>query len=299
VDSSPSRREQPSSAGAPRAVEGDDVSQRRASSGPSADLETREASASRASARQPLSPEQHASEEKVLRERFAEVAKSPFGLPGSGPAAAKIVDSVRALGPAGVSMVLEQLDSEEPRNRVAAAQVAGRVNDPDAIPALIDTALNDPDEQVAAGASQALALMDIPDTRREEVVVALGTLAETPNGVASELNSIYNLVRLGAPEGVPLALSYLEDPDQVAQAKALLATNLATLGLPSLLPVMDLAVSMFADSPLPVVATIIGYYQLVGATDRLQAIAQNQAIPSDVRQQAVLAANVVASAEGL
>lgn len=231
-----------------------------------------------------------------FRKRFAAVAASPFGIPRAGQAAAKLLGAMKELGPEGLNVVLDELDSEDPRRRLAAAQLVGGANEADGISALIDTALNDPDEQVAAGASQALAIMDIPESRREEVVQAVSTLADAPNGLASEINGIFSLVRLGDPEGIERALAYLENPSQSPQLKALLATNLATLGLPALLPVMDLAVRLFAQSPLPVVATSIGYYQVVGATDRLLAIAQNAALSPELREQAALAMQTLASA---
>lgn len=228
--------------------------------------------------------------EKEVREALEAAARQGL-VPGSGPDAQKLLADIKDLGEPGTLLLLSGLASEDASQRVVAAQLLGQLNDSSAVSALTDSALNDGDERVAAVASQSLALMDIDEADEAAAREAFRSLAAKPNGAASELNAIYALCKLGDPEGTQRALQYLSSSERVPQAKAMLVINLARLPELGILPVMDQAVSMFADSP-PVVSAAISYYRTLGtapAQARLASLASNTALDPQIQRAASLA----------
>lgn len=235
--------------------------------------------------------------EAGLHQELSEAAASiPLGVPAIGPGPSRLAAKARLLGLPGTFAMMAKLESPEPRERAVAAQMIGQLNQPEGLPVLVETALTDEAEQVAAAASQAIALMDIPEEDVPAVTEGLVQLTEKPNGPASEINAIYTLVRLRNPVGLSRALALMQDPERPLQAKGILAANLAQLPLPELLPVIDLAVVIFAASPLPIVGAAITYYTAIGAQDRLAALATNEAVPAPLRQQALEAASRLSGA---
>jgi hypothetical protein len=227
------------------------------------------------------------SEEDVRKE--IELIARQGGLPGSGPRAKKLLASIEELGDTGTHLLLAGIGSEDANERVVAAQLLGQLDDSIAVSALADAAMNDSDEKVAAVASQSLALMDVDPADAASAREALLNLATKPNGAASEVNAIYGLCKLSDPEGTQRALDYLASPDRVPQAKAVLAINLARLSLPTIIPVMDQAVAMFADSAAPVVSAAIQYYSALGtasAQARLASLAKNPTLTPQLKQTA-------------
>jgi HEAT repeat protein len=234
----------------------------------------------------PVAPPPTATLEQV-KSRFREVISAGTGLTPAGPAGFQLTESIKQLGSDGLFFLLEQLGTEDSRQRALASQLLGQLNSPEAIKSLGDTAVTDKDTTVAAVASQALALMDSPETVEE-----LRRLAASPNGPATEINSIYGLCKHADPEGVKLAMAYLQNPEKTLQEKSILVVNLAKLPQPAILPVIDLAVPLFASSPAPVIQAVIQYYASLSSKDgqaRLQVLAQNRALPEEVRGAAAAA----------
>jgi hypothetical protein len=222
-----------------------------------------------------------------VKARFSDVTAAGAGLAPAGPAGFQLTESIKQLGADGLYFLLEQLGTDDSRKRALASQLLGQLNAPEAIRSLGDTAVADKDPTVAAVASQALALMDSPDTVEE-----LRRLAASPNGPATEINSIYGLCKYGDDEGVRLASAYLENPEKSLQEKSILVVNLARLPQPAILPVMDMAVRLFAASPGPVLQAAIQYYASLASkegTARLELLARNPAFTEEVRAAAAAA----------
>ena len=167
------------------------------------------------------------------------IARSPGVPKGAAPLGASILLGLRAHGDSGRLLLEGMLASPQRNERILAAQLLGQLNDPEAVPALA-RACRDPDFHVSSTASRALAFME-----RTEVVTALDTLADTPGNQGVQVNALFGLCRLNAPEGIKRATAYLESTTVSFDARVALAGSLAMVNEPHLLPLVDRARELF------------------------------------------------------
>lgn len=167
---------------------------------------------------------------------------------------------VRGLGADGRALLQKMLGSADRKQKILAAQVLGKINDPQAVPALVNAA-SDEDAYVAAVAANGLAFMDGPP-----VADALRALAERPKNKLIEMNALFGLCRMEVPEGAKRALAYLENQSTTPQEKVVLVCNLALLGTTQLKPVVDRALEMFPNHPA-LRAVAIEFYKAEASPD--------------------------------
>lgn len=171
------------------------------------------------------------------------------------------------VGAGAVTDLVARMDSDSLTERIVATRVLGRIGSPAGVPRLVEAALSDEDEQVAALSSQSLALAEekVLGEGREFVEQAFLELERKPNGSASKINAIYGLVKLRNPRGLQASQQFLLDPDITEQEKLILFTNLLQLGLPELMVIVELGLGLWGFGPEPVVQSIAKYYEAIGA----------------------------------
>jgi HEAT repeat protein len=192
---------------------------------------------------------------------------------------------VRGLGADGRGLLEKMLGSSDRKQKIVAAQVLGKINDPAAVPALV-RASSDDDAYVAAVAASGLAFMDGP-----LVADALRTLADRPKNKLIELNALFGMCRMEMPEGPARVLAYLDSKDNQPQEKTVLVCNLALLGTAALKPIVDRALAMFPNHAA-LRAVAIEFYRTESSPDSLKQLADLEARASSASVAAAAATEV-------
>jgi hypothetical protein len=206
----------------------------------------------------------------TIKERLAKIKKSPgllMGIPGD---LSGLINDLRGLGPEGIREVMTMLASEDPADRILATQLLGSLNTPDAVPSLLDRALNDDHRMAGISASHALAMMDDPST-----VGALHELAERKTTVEAQINALYGLAKQGDSRGIEAAMAFINDPKIDMAARGALAANVMMLPTDTVMPIVDASLTQFPNVP-QLTSVAVEYYKTVGtpaALDRLLALA--------------------------
>jgi hypothetical protein len=198
------------------------------------------------------------------------------------PPSGELLFKLRELGQTGRTMLEQMLGSDDLRSKIVAAQLLGQLGDSQAVPALHE-ASTDPDPKVSAAASRSLALIPGP-----EAVEALRALARRPQNDGVEVNALYGLCKSKDPDGLRLALAFIEDGNKPPSLRAILVGNLAMTQEPFILPVIDRATQLFPEH-VALVSTAVEYYKALGtpaAMDRLAVLATNAQIAPGAREAA-------------
>jgi HEAT repeat protein len=213
---------------------------------------------------------------------LANITKTPGLESNLLPPSGELLFKLREAGQTGRTLLEQMLRSDDLRSKIVAAQLLGQLSDRLAVPALQE-ASTDPDPKVSAAASRSLALIDGP-----EAVDALRALAQGPQNSGVEVNALYGLCKAKDPEGLRLALAFIEDANKPASLRAILVGNLAMTQEPFILPIIDRATHLFPEH-VALVSTAVEYYKSLGspaARDRLALLATNAQIPPGAREAA-------------
>jgi len=223
-----------------------------------------------------------------LKKKLEEMGAKGLTVFGDPSAVADLEAAIKALGAEGLNLVLDLLSSEKPGDRFFAAKLLEDLGDPASIPDLTRAVLEDKDEMTRSMASHALAFM-----RGEEALPDLKRIykSDPPTGV--RLNAMAGLVFHGDEQARQDMVSYLADPKNPSNLRQALAGVIAVRHDPFLMPVAREVERQFSQQP-QWMGLVVSYYASVGTSssrDRLQAIANNQSLAANIRQQAQQALN--------
>ncbi len=134
-------------------------------------------------------------------------------------------------GPRAVPGLIEQLKDEDATARILAAQWLAKLG-PDAksaVPALVDLALNDPDQDTSAAAATAIHTLDL-QASREVVAGYLPALWEADPEVRRKACVVLGSLGPVAKPAVAPLITMLDDTDELVRERAVGA--LGTIGIP-------------------------------------------------------------------
>jgi HEAT repeat protein len=171
----------------------------------------------------PASPE--------IKDLFAKLAEQ--GLAAfSSPKMKELVDAVKAAGKPGLDFLADVLrTSKSATERFMAAAVLEGVGDPAAVDALAFALKGDGDDMVRRMASHALAVMKAPPA---EAPLRAATTEDTDWGV--RVNSAYGLAKLGKDDGLQILRKAYESAETPAEYRLAILGGLADVAAPSTAP---------------------------------------------------------------
>lgn len=222
-------------------------------------------------------------------ERIATLKGSPMAALLSPGAMGDLLMDLKGLGDEGTRAMIKLLETGDAKERFLAANLLEQLNQPAAIPALRQAALNDTDKLAASMSSHALALMDDAST-----VPALREIAAANKSWESQVNALWGLCKHGDQKAIAQSLALMKDDKSSPQLRAALGGNLMLLSDPELMPIVDETVRQFGKVE-QLSAMAVEYYKNTGTPEgraRLEAMAKDAKLPEEVRKaaQAALAA---------
>ena len=166
-----------------------------------------------------------------IKDLFAKLAEQ--GLAAfSSPKMKELVDAVKAAGKPGLDFLADVLrTSKSATERFMAAAVLEGVGDPAAVDALAFALKGDGDDMVRRMASHALAVMKAPPA---EAPLRAATTEDTDWGV--RVNSAYGLAKLGRDDGLQILQKAYESAETPAEYRLAILGGLADVAAPSTAP---------------------------------------------------------------
>ena len=206
----------------------------------------------------------------------------------SGSELADMVSMIKDLGEEGMKALTDMLGSEDPADRILAAQILMNFDDPSAIAPLEKMALGDDDEMAKRWASQALLRMN-----SDGIQGTLQNLVKNAEDPGVKVNSLFGLCRHGNEWGVERAVAFIQSDDQPDALKNALLGGLLSLRDEAIAPIIDTLVRIHPEENGAMQAAI-NYYKNLGTplgTQRLQSMASNASLPQSIRTAAQAALN--------
>jgi hypothetical protein len=176
----------------------------------------------------------------------------------------ELADAVKASGPNGVRLVIDQLqNSTSPPERFLAAALLEKIGDPAALPALDAGLKNDPDLLVRRMASHAAALIG---TDAAVNVLRPAMLHDEDWGV--RVNSAYGLAKLKQQDGLDTLQRFYASADTPAEYSLAILAGLADVAAPTTGPLFRKILSDTTDEGYVLIA--------IGALEKMK---DSQALP--------------------
>jgi hypothetical protein len=215
-------------------------------------------------------------------------AKGDIGAVLGGAELTDLVAKIKSLGEEGIKALNDMLNSEDPSDRILAAQLLMNFDDPSSIAPLESMAMEDADKMAKRWASQALLRM-----KSDGIEKTLRNLVENADDPAVKVNSLFGLCTEGNEWGLQNAISFIKDDDQSDALKNAFLGGILMLKSDGVAPIIDTLIEKYSDHSATMKAAIRFYKNLDTplGIQRLQSMSVNGNLSAEIRSAALAALN--------